>query len=306
LLILESSHLRVLLVLRQTWRRRDAGRACAFEPAVRLSGITFYKGARLRETCATQDMAESVLRKMKTLVDEGRYLEKKREPKETLGEFAETYLEWYKGIEQKAYDSKEKRVNLLVGRLGKESLLRRITRADIERYQADRLSTPGQRRPQVKPATVNREIAALKHLFAKAVEWNVLEDNPATGIKLFKETGRRFRYLTPDECQRLLDASSSTMKRVVTLALHTAMRKSDILNLTWEGVNLRERFIELVNQKNGEHSTIPLNQTAIDTLRSIPRRLDSRYVFAGKTPDKPFYDLKRQFELAVKTAGLEG
>jgi len=55
-----------------------------------------------------------------------------------------------------------------------------------------------------------------------------------------------------------------------------------------------------------EHSTIPLNQTAIDTLRAIPRRLDSKYVFTGKTPDKPFYDLKRQFENAVKKAGLEG
>ncbi len=54
------------------------------------------------------------------------------------------------------------------------------------------------------------------------------------------------------------------------------------------------------------HSTIPLNQTAIDTLRAIPRRLDSKYLFAGKTPDTPFYDLKRQFENAVKKAGLEG
>ena len=49
-----------------------------------------------------------------------------------------------------------------------------------------------------------------------------------------------------------------------------------------------------------------MNQTVIDTLRTIPRRLDSKYVFTGKTPDKPFYDLKRQFENAVKKSGLEG
>jgi hypothetical protein len=39
------------------------------------------------------------------------------------------------------------------GKVGK------ITRADIERYQAERLSTPGERKAEVKPATVNREIA---------------------------------------------------------------------------------------------------------------------------------------------------
>jgi integrase len=123
---------------------------------------------------------------------------------------------------------------------------------------------------------------------------------------MFKETGRRLRYLTPDECQLLLDASSPTMKQVVTLGLHTGMRKSEIRNLTWVGVNLRERYIELVDQKNGEHSIIPLNQTAIDTLRAIPRRFDSKYVFTAKKPGTRFYDLKRQFENAVKKAGLEG
>jgi hypothetical protein len=46
---------------------------------------TFYKGVRIRETCATPEMAETNLRKIQTLIDEGRYLEKKREPKDTLG-----------------------------------------------------------------------------------------------------------------------------------------------------------------------------------------------------------------------------
>jgi site-specific recombinase XerD len=123
-------------------------------------------------------MAETNLRKLMTLIDEGRYLEKKREPKETLGEFSERYLEWCKDVGQKAYDSKEQRINLVAARLGKETLLGKITRADIERYQGERLSTPGQSKAQVKPATVNRELAALKHMFNKAVEWKVVDDNP--------------------------------------------------------------------------------------------------------------------------------
>jgi hypothetical protein len=134
-------------------------------------------------------MAETNLRKLMTLIDEGRYLEKKREPKETLGEFSERYLEWCKDVGQKAYDSKEQRINLVAARLGKETLLGKITRADIERYQGERLSTPGQSKAQVKPATVNRGLAALKHMFNKAVEWKVVDDNPPGASRCSRKPG---------------------------------------------------------------------------------------------------------------------
>ena len=90
------------------------------------------------------------------------------------------------------------------------------------------------------------------------------------------------------------------------LALHTGMRKSEILNLTWDSINIINGYIELVDQKNGERSTIPLNRIAIETIQSIPRRIDSKYVFPGKTPNKPFYDLKWQFEKSVSSAKLDG
>ena len=159
----------------------------------------------------------------------------------------------------------------------------------------------------MKPATVNREMAALKHMFSKAVAWGILGQNPASGVKLNKENNRRLRYLTPEECNALLDACpSATLRQVVTLAINTGMRKSEILNLIWVNVNLRERYIELPDQKNGECDTIPLNQTVADLLRTIPRRLDSDYVFPGMVPGKPFCDFKRQFEKAVRAAKLEG
>jgi integrase len=199
-----------------------------------------------------------------------------------------------------------KRIQLVVRRVGGDTRLSKIDIATLEKYQAERLSFPGERKEHVKPATVNREIACLKHLISKAVEWKLLDAIPLKGAKLFKETGRRLRFLTPEECRSLLTACSPTMKQVVMLALHTGMRRGEILTLTWDGVNLREGFIELVDQKNGERSTIPLNRKALETIRSIPRRLDSKYLFPGKAPDKPFYDLKRQFETAVTAAKLDG
>ncbi len=79
-----------------------------------------------------------------------------------------------------------------------------------------------------------------------------------------------------------------------------------MLHLEREHVNLRQGFLEILDQKNGEYDTVPLNERALEILRSIPVRLDSKYVFPGEKPGKPFYDLKGQFEKAVIDAKLEG
>jgi len=167
------------------------------------------------------------------------------------------------------------------------------------------------------PATVNREMALLKHVLTKAVEWGILDHNPAKGVKLSKEKNRRLRYLMPEECKSLMEAGLPTKLRrkdiplpilrwIVSLALNTGMRKGELLNLKRESLHLRKGYIELVEQKNGERSVIPLNSTVISILKAIPARIDTPYLFPGKVPGQPFTDLKGQFDKAVKTAKLEG
>ena len=72
---------------------------------------TTYKYHRIWETCATEEMAETNLRKVMTLIDEGRYLEKKCQPKETLGQRGKHYIEWVEGVGQKDVRSKKCRLD---------------------------------------------------------------------------------------------------------------------------------------------------------------------------------------------------
>jgi integrase len=266
---------------------------------------TFYRGIRLRDNCSTPEMAEANLRKMKTLVDEGRWLDKKRKSIVTLGEFIDRYLKFCEGILQKDYKSKNQRLGVVGSELGRDKLLADISTADIEQYQANRLSTVSRKGKLLTPATVNRELAALKHLFTKAIAWGILDSSPAKRVMLHKENNRRLRYLTPEECQGLIESCNSPLDKIVTLALQTGMRKGEVLHLKWQSVYLKERYIEIVDQKNGERSAIPLNDDALEALRGIPRHLDSPYVFPGEKPGKPFYDLTRRFEKAVEAAKLK-
>ena len=63
----------------------------------------------------------------------------------------------------------------------------------IEEYKTKRLAEGKM------PATVNREIACLKCMFNKAIEWSKASDNPARKVKLLRENNTRTRYLEKEE-----------------------------------------------------------------------------------------------------------
>ena len=254
------------------------------------------------------EMAETNLRKIQTLIDEGRYLEKKRESKEPLGQVRDRYIDWRKGIKQKTVDDKEDHLDVNLEFFGIDTLIAKITKADVERFHAHLGSAKAKRKKTpISVATINRRMACLKHFFHKAEDWGLIAVNPARRAKLHKENNRRLRFLSIEECKILIDCCPSlTLKQIIELALNTGMRKGELLRLEWDHINLQRGFLEILDQKNGEYNAIPLNGRALGILRSIPRRLDSKYVFPGKKPGKPFKDLKRQFEKAVQKANLEG
>ena len=76
--------------------------------------------------------------------------------------------------------------------------LSQITTWQIEKWKAER-------RRDVKPGTVNRQLSVIKHMFRKAVDWGLTTSNPATGVKRFSVNDQRTRFLTEDEIPRLLE-----------------------------------------------------------------------------------------------------
>lgn len=95
------------------------------------------------------------------------------------------------------------------------------------------------------------------------------------------------------------------MRQIIIIALNTGMRRGELLNLKWQNINYRDRYIEITEQKKGQFSGIPMNDAVLETLRSIPRMVGSDYVFPGRVQGKPYHDLFRHFERAVKAAKLE-
>ena len=243
--------------------------------------------------------AEYLLACRRKEVKEGNLPEVKKIQKNiTFRELAKEYLEWAKI--QKAFLSKRDRIRQLVDVFGNYSLSNFNTRI-IEQYQITKLSI-------CKPATVNRLLATLKHMFTKAVEWELVSDEvlrKVRKVKLTPENNKRLRFLSFDECQTLIRACNNHLRPIVITALNTGMRKREILGLQWDQVDLKHGFILLGITKNGEKREIPINKTLRETLMALPRHIKIPFVFWSNKEGKPFKDVKSSFNSALKRAGIK-
>ena len=76
----------------------------------------------------------------------------------------------------------------------------------------------------------------------------------------------------PDEVQILLSNCTDYLKPIVTVAVHTGMRKGELLGLKWEQVNFEQGIITLHDTKNGERRDIPMDETVKTTLKGMERK----------------------------------
>ncbi len=242
--------------------------------------------------------AEYLLACRKKAVGEGKTPEIKRIKNHSFRELAGEYLRWAE--RQRCFPTKKVLVGQLVEVFGNYPL-RGFTSRLIEQYQTERLQ-------RNKPATVNRFLATLKHMFTKAVEWEMVEEDTlkkVRRVKLLKEPPGRLRFLSKKECHALTEACISHLKPIVITALHTGMRKGEILGLKWEQVDLRHGFILLDNTKNGERREIYINDTLRATLEGVPHGPESEYLFTDRN-GRPFKEVKKSFATACRRAGING
>ncbi|MDN3512311.1 MAG: site-specific integrase [Candidatus Jettenia sp.] len=251
--------------------------------------------------------AEALLIKRKQAIKEGKQPEiAKRIANHTFNELVMEYVKWAE--RQKSFDSKICLIKQLAEKFGNIPL-RRFNSMMLEQYQTERLSQGIKAIKGNKPATVNRLIATISHIFTKVVEWNMVEEETlkrVRKVKLLPENNRRLRYLSTEECQRLVDSCDKHLKPIAITALNTGMQKDEVLGLKWDNIDLKAGFI-LLNQdqtENSEHKELPINQTLREILQSISRCEDVPYIFHDPVIRNRYDDVKRSFKTALKRAEI--
>jgi integrase len=171
----------------------------------------------------------------------------------------------------------------------------------LDQYRALRLGE------KIGPATINREMATLKHALSKAVDWKLLRKTSReelTSIKKYQEPDGRLRYLSGEaEAERLLQACDDSLRSIVVTALHTGMRKGELLGLTWDVVDMTHGFIRLKQTKNGKARALPFNETLWSLFSGLRTRQDVPWVFHDVAGNR-WNDIRHPFDRACETAGL--
>ncbi len=244
-------------------------------------------------------IAESLLIQRRQSIKEGKQPEIKKIANHTFRELAEKYLSWING-RQKSAQVKGYIIGQLLDRFGSLPL-RRFNTVIVEQLQTDLMNRG------LKNTSCNKVLNILKHMFSKAVEWDMIESETLKRIrkvKLLRDDSKRLRYLSKQECHALINNCEPHLKPIVITALNTGMRKGEILNLKWDNVELRNCFILLDITKNGDRREIPINETLRGVLQRLTRRLDIPYVFFDSMTGKPYKDVKRSFKTALRKAGI--
>lgn len=258
--------------------------------------IDYYcDGKRIKKSVSKdRKIAEAVLQKRKLEVIEGKHLDIRRIPKVRFEDFAEEYLHLHSKL-KRSYNTDF----IIVKSLNKHfagRYLSEITVLDIEKFKALRAR-------EVMPATTNRELAVLRSMLNRAIEWGKLQHNPCKAVKLFKTNNQRLRFLEREEIDRLLSNCAEHLRPMVLLALNTGMRKGEILNLKWHDVDFSRDIIYLYETKNGERREIPMNSLVKSTLIKVRKHPQSAYIFCNRK-GQPYGNIRKSLFTALRNAEI--
>ena len=179
-----------------------------------------------------------------------------------------------------------------------------ITRKVVSDYKTKRQNNGA------KPKTVNNELTLLHHVLKLAIqEWELFEGtNPVDGISKLKVNNLIERWMTFEEEENLLEHSLDWMKPILILGIETGMRQSELLNLKWSNVNLFQKTITILEQKNKDKSILPLTDKAMEILkaRAKVRSIHNDHVFFNQNGNKiDARDLLRAFYSACRNAKIK-
>ena len=154
-------------------------------------------------------------------------------------------------------------------------IISHVKKSDLKNYQTRRLNEGK------APGTVDHEDKKR----TRTMIFNALDDGliSADTIRTFKKIKKtlikgsdvRDRILSPEEFKALVKNSEGHTKNIIIMAYYTGMRRGEILNLTWDKVDVANRMIRLEykDTNNKQNRQVPICDEVYNMLVSLPNRI---------------------------------
>jgi len=163
--------------------------------------------------------------------------------------------------------------------------------------------------------TLNGQVHFIKTIFKYAVDEGLIRESPALRIRPFPERkDEKPPYWTVEEVRQILETVQSTYRDTFEFLYNTGLRKGELINLTWDDVQLGTDPPCIVisgkedwRTKTNRSRSVPLNQPAQVILHRQVKSEKHDFVFSGPKGgqihrDRIYTALKR----ALVSLGLTG
>ncbi|HTK83220.1 MAG TPA: tyrosine-type recombinase/integrase [Bacteroidota bacterium] len=226
----------------------------------------------------------------------------KSQPQIGLREFIDQFLEYARATFAPRNVENYQRVFQHALSFFGDILLSRVTPYDIERFKIFRSGI-------VSATTVNIDMRTLKAALNKAVDWEILDQNPCTKVLRVRIPSKAPCYLSRPEIGVLNGLiKEKWLKDVMMFAVATGLRQGEIIHLRWENVNLERASLYVRNSnsfraKMGKERIVPLNAGAMRVLESQKGRSGYVFVYPNSKQIKRDY-LTHRFKKYVREAGF--
>jgi len=208
-------------------------------------------------------------KKTESEMERGLYIDNTKAKFVTLETLLDQYYQYCQSKQLKALKFIKAHSRIIKRHLGQLKLVE-VNSYQLALYRDKRLET-------VSPATVKIELGIVVRTIKLAVtEWGYrLNETPS--IEFPKVNNARHRRLVRDEMSIILKAISNKEVRVlIELAIETAMRRGELLNIKYEHIDWIKRTLTIPDTKTNVARTIPLTNRALELLKPLSSKANDR------------------------------
>jgi integrase len=226
----------------------------------------------------------------------------------TFGELAAEYMRRHARPHKRSADDDEAMLKGYIPPSWNSRRLSDISSDDVSRLHAQIGARLNPQIGQPIHYAANRLLALLQTMFNLAQQWKLFKgDNPASGIKRFKEYHRE-RDLNVEELERLnaalLEEPDWRWKVYFPLCVALGTRRMELLSARWDCIDLQGGTWLIPKTKTGRSLLLPLAPEIVAMLKELPSRGRSEWVFPGKGSSGHLVEPKKAWARILKRAGV--
>ncbi|MBP5054360.1 tyrosine-type recombinase/integrase [Pseudomonas chlororaphis] len=156
------------------------------------------------------------------------------------------------------------------------------------------------------PNMSNRVISVLRGVFSYALEQQIVDSNPCTGIRRHPEK-KRERYINDNEFAAICAKSSDNMRVIYQMCYLTGQRIGDVLAIRLADISAEG--IAFTQEKTGARLIVRMTpdlEDLIARIKALPRKIRGLTLFCSPRGGKPVHysSVKDAFAIACKKAGV--